>query len=317
MRNKIQGLSNRTFTSKLKTHALAGSALALAAFSAFTTTADCQIYVTSDANGSVGAYNLDGTSINSSLITGQSAPYGLGYSNGNLYVGRITGAQSIGVYSTSGTSLNSFPIAGAIGIAFSGNTLYAANYSSGTVGTYDATTGAAINSSLIAGLASPYGIALDGGYLYVVLPGSDSVGKYDAATGAVINSSFISGVSSGFGIAIANGSIFVANFDYQDYRVGKYDLSTGAAINEDFITGISGPTGVAYYDGSLYVAGYSANSIGQYDATTGAAINANLITGISSPVGIVVVPEPSSIALLCAGGLALFLFKRSRITRQA
>ena len=41
-----------------------------------------------------------------------------------------------------------------------GNTLFVANFGSGTVGEYDATTGAAINASFITGLIEPEGLAV-------------------------------------------------------------------------------------------------------------------------------------------------------------
>jgi len=46
------------------------------------------------------------------------------------------------------------------GIGILGNNLYVANYSNGTIGEYDATSGAAINSSLVTGLNFPVGIAV-------------------------------------------------------------------------------------------------------------------------------------------------------------
>jgi hypothetical protein len=43
-------------------------------------------------------------------------------------------------------------------LALSGNTLFAANYNSGTVGAYNAATGAPINASFITGLSDPVGL---------------------------------------------------------------------------------------------------------------------------------------------------------------
>src|SRR6202011_924315 len=47
----------------------------------------------------------------------------------------------------------------------------------GTIGEYDATTGAAINPSLVSGLNSPFGIAVSGANLYVANTGSGTVGE--------------------------------------------------------------------------------------------------------------------------------------------
>jgi hypothetical protein len=59
----------------------------------------------------------------------------------------------------------------------------------GTVGEYDAATGAAINANLVTGLSDPFGLAVSGNTLFVA--DGDTVGEYDAATGAAINASFI------------------------------------------------------------------------------------------------------------------------------
>ena len=47
-----------------------------------------------------------------------------------------------------------------LGLAVSDNVLFVANINIGTVGEYDATTGAAINATFITGLNIPVGIAV-------------------------------------------------------------------------------------------------------------------------------------------------------------
>jgi DNA-binding beta-propeller fold protein YncE len=46
------------------------------------------------------------------------------------------------------------------GLALRGNTLFVANYGNGTVGKYDAKSGAAIKANFIAGLSQPFGVAV-------------------------------------------------------------------------------------------------------------------------------------------------------------
>jgi hypothetical protein len=50
----------------------------------------------------------------------------------------------------------------------------------GTVGEYNATTGATVNASLVSGLTDPIGIALSGGNLFVDNDGT--IGEYNATT---------------------------------------------------------------------------------------------------------------------------------------
>jgi DNA-binding beta-propeller fold protein YncE len=67
---------------------------------------------------------------------------------------------------------------GPAGLAVFGNTLFVANNRSGTVGEYNATTGAAINASFITGLNFPYGLAVFGDTLFVANNNGNTVGKY-------------------------------------------------------------------------------------------------------------------------------------------
>src|SRR5437763_1659311 len=73
---------------------------------------------------------------------------------------------------------------------------------SGTVGEYNATTGAPINSSLVSGLSNPAGIALYGGNLFVVNNGGGTIGEYNAITGATVSASLVSGLNGPFGIDV-------------------------------------------------------------------------------------------------------------------
>jgi hypothetical protein len=60
-------------------------------------------------------------------------------------------------------------------------------------------------------------------------------------------------------------------------------------------------------DGSdLYVSSYGGNEIGEY-TTSGGTLNANLIMGVGGINAIVLVPEPSTWAMLL-GGLGLLAF---------
>src|SRR6266496_3454501 len=91
--------------------------------------------------------------------------------------------------------------------------IFVTNEASGTVGEYDAATGAAINASLVSGLnGGPAGIALSGGNLFVTNAFEGSIGEYDATTGATINSALVSGLNFPLGIAVSGGNLFVTSF---------------------------------------------------------------------------------------------------------
>ncbi len=184
------------------------------------------------------------------------------------------------------------------GLAFNplarGDSLYVASLNSsaepsdaGTVGEYDATTGAAIGGfTPITGLVGPIGLALYGGDLYVASYYSGIVGQYNATTGATINASFITGPNYPFyNLAVSGSNLYVA--DFNNNKVGEYNAASGATINASLITGLGEPVGLAFSGSNLYVANFTSNTVGEYNAVSGAAINANFITGLTGPTDLV------------------------------
>jgi DNA-binding beta-propeller fold protein YncE len=73
----------------------------------------------------------------------------------------------------------------------------------GTVGKYDASTGAVINANFITGLKKdPVALALSGNRVFVANFLSGTVSECDATTGAVINANFITGLNFPLAIAV-------------------------------------------------------------------------------------------------------------------
>src|SRR5205823_2530636 len=88
------------------------------------------------------------------------------------------------------------------GIAVSGGNLWVTSNSGGTIGEYNATTGATINASLVSGLSGPQLIAVSAGNLFVANTGAGTIGEYNATTGAAVNASLVSGLNGPYGIAV-------------------------------------------------------------------------------------------------------------------
>src|SRR6266496_2660730 len=108
--------------------------------------------------------------------------------------------------------------------------IFVTNEASGTVGEYDAATGATINSALVSGLNAPAGIAVSGGNLWVVQPFAGTIGEYNATTGATVNASLVSGlVGNSYFMALSGGNLFVTS--YNEGTIGEYDATTGSTIN--------------------------------------------------------------------------------------
>ena len=177
-------------------------------------------------------------------------------------------------------------LAGAAGLALSGNNLYAVtDVSNGTVGEYDATSGAAINATLVTGLSSPQALALSGNNLYVTNAIANGfVGLYDATTGAAINTSLVTGQYYSEGIAISGNNLYVPSQENLTFgNINEYDATTGAVINAPLISGLlHAPEGLVVSGNILYEANATNGTIGKYNATTGAVIQAPFISGLSS-----------------------------------
>ena len=165
-----------------------------------------------------------------------------------------------------------------------GNDLYIANQD-GTVGVYSATTGTAINSSLInTGLVDPAGLVVSGNNLYI-LGTTGKVGEFNASTGATINSDLITVGETALGLAISGNTIYVSAQDGTN-AVQEYDATSGAPINTNFINvassaGLPDPGSENIEGNDLYLG--ADGTILEFNATTGAVVEAPLITGVAPP----------------------------------
>ncbi len=250
-----------------------------------------QIFVANSGSGTIGEYDYNnGGTMQPSLVSGLSSPWGIAVSGANLLVANNT-AGTIGKYNvTTGATVNASLVSGLSsprGVAVSGGYLYVANYKSGTIGEYNATTGATVNASLVSGLNGPTGIAVSGGYLYVANYKSGTIGEYNATTGATVNASLVSGLNHPTGIAVTGGYLYVAN--YNSGTIGEYNATTGATVNASLVSGLRRPAGIAVPGANLFVANSGTGTIGEYNATTGATVKASLVSGLSGPIGIAVV----------------------------
>jgi hypothetical protein len=258
------------------------------------TVSDGSLFISNwGSGGSVGEYTTSGSPLAVPLLT--SAPRHAGGQlvdepgdmviSGNTMFVSNWGSSTIAEYTTAGAIVSlpfitiSSPGEGApYGIALSGNDLFVVNEGNfeqggGSIGEYNASTGAVINANFITGLNQPEGITISGNDLFVVNNADDN-----NAAGPLTNGS-----------------------------VGEYDVSTGTAINAALVTGLNQPAAVAVLGNDLFVTSYpggkSSGLVGEYDATTGATLNASFIAGLDDPQGIAVfTPEPSTWLMIAIGG---------------
>ena len=195
-------------------------------------------------------FNRTGVIVNQSLTNDLFFARNLAVSGPNLY---LTYGTRVGEYTTSGTTVNELFVqhindARGIGVSADGARLFVADFGdagdgiAGSVGEYDAMTGAAINVALITGLSSPTGIALLGNSLYVANSGNGTIGKYNL-DGTPVNPAFITGLNNPLDLAAFGGNLYVVNNGTNS--VGEYDAATGATINAALITGLNDPQGIA------------------------------------------------------------------------
>jgi hypothetical protein len=157
------------------------------------------------------------------------------------------------------------------------------------VGAYDATSGQAINASLISGLTNPFGLATTGGVLFVVNAGDGTVGEYNLG-GTAVNSTLLTGLPGPRGIAVSRPNLFVT-FN-PGGAIGEF-TTAGVTVNGSLVMGLSGPIGVAESDGSIFVANNNNGTVGKYTAA-GGTVNPALISGLAGPTFLAIVPEPST-----------------------
>ena len=97
-----------------------------------------------------------------------------------------------------------------VGIAVSGGNLFVADSVTGTIGEYNATTGAIVDADLISGLNGPSGIAVSGENLFVTNFQTGTIGQY-TISGETVNASLISGLNQPTDIVVVSGSVAEAS----------------------------------------------------------------------------------------------------------
>jgi len=157
-------------------------------------------YGANNGTGKIGEFTTTGATVNASLVTGLEYPVFIAVSGSNLYVADY-GFGRISEYTTAGATVNASLVSGFVsgpwGIAVSGGNLFATDESNGgSVGEFNATTGAAINRQFVTGLGDTNGIAVFGGNLFVANGLGGTIGEYDASTGATVSAALVSGLTN-------------------------------------------------------------------------------------------------------------------------
>jgi hypothetical protein len=216
------------------------------------------------------------------VFLGQSSIYG------QVYVGDAGGGDGfVNTYTFSGQSIETpllyTPNGVQEGITVSGNVLYIADYYHGTIGEYNATSGAVINSSYIAASQGSYGVAVGNGFVYV----SNQYGMLTAYEQLAPSTTAwsLSGLGAGTtgDVVVSGTNVFLVHSpsgsDDSGSEISEYNALTGAVENSTLVTGLVDTYGLAISGNDLFVSSYGGGTIGEY-TTAGATIDASLVTGI-------------------------------------
>jgi hypothetical protein len=257
---------------------------------------------------SEGNFNSEGVSTGDSPASSTA----LAIEGTNIYMANAAyNGSTVAVYNTlTGTLNSSFVVTDDImgGMEVANGVLYVANSYGGTISTYDADTGALLNSNFIdlaGGDPVPFFMTISGNTLYIADQTANSVGTYDATTGAIINTNFVTNVNN-----------------YDPNYPGDQQFP-GDPANTDR------PEGLTVYGDTLYVGALNSNVIDAYSASTGAfegvsdpntygVDQISVGTGgafFNAPPGTSAAPEPRSFSMACIVLLSVgFLLRRRLIS---
>lgn len=248
-------------------------------------------WATGSTTATIGEYSLNGTVINSSLLTlsdSSGVPQLVADSEGQLFVAL---GGTVSEYTTGGTLLNSFKV--------------------GPVG------GEEVNISALAlDSSDDLYLAFSVGLITLDYTDNGVVSEY-TASGSPIKKSLISTPNLINGLAVGGGNILVSISDGPPDILARIDEYTtgGTLVTQGFIAN----SGRLALDGQghLLVSDYGVGTVGAY-TTSGGLLNSTAISGVVGAEDILAipVPEPSAPGLLAVGAMGIFLRAGSRWSRN-
>ena len=283
------------------------------------------LYITTAGNSTITTYDTAGGGTGIFASGGSlAAPQQLAFDgHGVLYVANPNG-DSVLEYSGPGSvttvkSSKSFTPS-SLAVAASGRAVYAGDYYSGIVYSYDPADASPTPTSFVTGLSGPGALALGtegalAGDLFVANTNGSDILVYSPSRDLVAT---FTGFSKPEGLAFdAAGDLYVTD-DGSDTieEFAAAALTNGSSILKAAATltlsPTSDPRGLAFgSDGNLYVAEYGSGVVAEVNPTL-TQTPASLISGLQQPAFIAVsapsvaVPEPSTTwAIWIAGGAGL------------
>ena len=213
------------------------------------------IFVVNSVGGkfgqSIGEYNaVTGVSINDHLISGLQGRVGV-VAFGDILFVTSSATHRIDEYNaTTGTLTQSgfvkgLKLKGPAELAVAGGNLFVVNSSTAgkngeSIGEYDATTGATVNSSLVTELHGRVDIAVSGTSLFVASSATHRIDEYDTTTGMLV-AELVKGLHGPTDIAVFGGDLFVT--DVPNQSIDTFNATTGMSEGT-VLTKLHGPQGI-------------------------------------------------------------------------
>jgi len=279
----------------------------------------------------IGDANLDGTGVNTALITpteacgtacpGPPTPFDTGeparvaVDETSIYFTNLPASNGRANLDGTGVNPDFAPIGGNLlptAVAIDGNYVYWGNWNTRVTSiSRTSLDGTTVVDYLVTGIGQPSDMAVSRGYIYWTswLDGPPAqhygIGRANL-DGTGVNNSFLPGANTPFAIAVNGSYIYWAN--QGENAIGRANLD-GTGVNNSFITGASTPDGVGVHGNYIYWTNYATGTIGRANLD-GTDPNQNFITGLDQPVGLAVLPEPTAGLLVLGGVLGLAITRR-------
>jgi len=270
-------------------------------------------------NGSDTVDEINGNTVSTFIDTDLNSPTGIAIYDGDVYVannGNGANEGYVAEFSSAGAFIEDYSTGenGPRGITFdSAGDLYVVNQSSGNV--VEIPTGGGTGTVVASGLGTPNAVALEGGTLYV------TSGIVDTVTGGVTTPFATTDLTSPNGLAFDSaGNLLVVNHGTsQILEYSPTGTLIGSAVEPAYASSVNAPKDVALDSlGDFYVTDAGDNTVTEYNSS-GQLVQvystfpggASAFDGPCFLTTELVVPEPTTYALLLSGlGLLFFMARR-------
>lgn len=257
--------------------------LASAAFAAHV-----QAYVYwSNANGTIGRANLDGTNPNQAFVTGATGPRALAVDGSHIYWADYEG-NAIGRANLDGTNVQTDFISATSpdGVAVDAGHVYWTNGNPGpdTIGRANL-DGTGVDQSFITTADITFEVAVNDSHIYWANYSGGAIGRANL-DGSGATQTLIPAGGDPQGVAVGPGRVYWANYDSTTSSIARANLD-GSGSDPDFISGQSNPYGIAVDAGYVYWVNHDVDAVSRA-TLDGSTITPALVSGADNPWGVAV-----------------------------